>query len=491
MAKTNLIYDVEDKPSWGKTIVFALQQLLAIMAATIAVPMIVQNGMSTSAALFGAGVGTIVYLLFTKSKSPVFLGSSFAFLGSMFAAFGGAYAGTTLGFLGLIIGAVFAGLVYVILSLVCKKFGTNWISKLMPAVVIGPTVAIIGLSLSANAVANVFGYGDTGSFAASEGAISWHVAACIFVGLVTLFTVIITSVYSKPKGFLRLIPFVVGIGVGYLVALALTGLGFALGKDSLKIIDFNIFVNAGWNRFYDGWCPKFTFVEAFKSFSNGSDFSNFGPYIGTIAVAYVPVAFVVFAEHIADHKNLSSIIGRDLLEEPGLHRTLLGDGVGSMAGAFFGGACNTTYGESVGCVAISGNASIRTIWVTALMAIVLSFFLPFSTLLASIPTPVMGGVCIALYGFIAVSGLKMIQNVDLGDNKNLFVVSVILIAGVGGFACKFILPNNAGSITLTEVACALILGIIVNVVVNLKKNKEEPAQVEEAPEAPAEEKVEE
>ena len=491
MAKTNLIYDVEDKPSWGKTIVFALQQLLAIMAATIAVPLIIGNGMSTSAALFGAGVGTIVYLLFTKSKSPVFLGSSFAFLGSMSAAFGGAYAFSTIGFLGLIIGAVFAGLVYVILSLACKKFGTNWVSKLMPAVVIGPTVAIIGLSLSGNAVANVFGYADVPSFVASDNIISWHVAACIFVGMVTLFAVIITSVYSKPKSFLRLIPFVVGIGVGYLVALALTLIGRAAGKASLEIIDFNIFANAGWNRFYDGWCPKFTFVEAIKSFSDGSDFSNFGPYIGTIAVAYIPVAFVVFAEHIADHKNLSSIIGRDLLEEPGLHRTLLGDGVGSMAGAFFGGACNTTYGESVGCVAISGNASIRTIWVTALMAIVLSFFLPFSTLLASIPTPVMGGVCIALYGFIAVSGLKMIQNVDLGDNKNLFVVSVILIAGVGGFACQFVLPNGAGSITLTEVACALILGIIVNVVVNLKKNKEEPAQVEEAPEAPAEEKVEE
>ena len=497
MAKTNLIYDVEDKPSWGKTIVFALQQLLAIMAATIAVPAIINNGipgtnMSTSAALFGAGVGTIVYLLFTKSKSPVFLGSSFAFLGSMFAAFGGAVGYGTLGFLGVIIGAIFAGLVYVVLSLVCKKFGTNWISKLMPAVVIGPTVAIIGLSLSANAVANVFGYGDTDSFALSEGAISWHVAACIFVGLVTLFTVIITSVYSKPKGFLRLIPFVVGIGAGYLVALALTGLGYALDKAALKIIDFSIFENAGWNKFVGGWCPEFTFIKAIESFKNPDNFANFGPYLGTLAVAYVPVAFVVFAEHIADHKNLSSIIGRDLLEEPGLHRTLLGDGVGSMAGAFFGGACNTTYGESVGCVAISGNASIRTIWVTALMAIVLSFFLPFSTLLASIPTPVMGGVCIALYGFIAVSGLKMIQNVDLGDNKNLFVVSVILIAGVGGFACKFILPNNAGSITLTEVACALILGIIVNVVVNLKKNKEEPAQVEEAPaEAQPEEKVEE
>ena len=464
MSANKLIYNVEDKPSWGKTIVFALQQLLAIMAATIAVPMIVGNGMSTSAALFGAGVGTIVYLLFTKSKSPVFLGSSFAFLGSMFAAFGGA-ASMSIGYLGLIIGAVFAGLVYVLLSVICKYCGTRWISKIMPAVVIGPTVAIIGLSLSANAVANSFGYGDTGSFAASGGVITWHVLYCIIVALVTLLTVIIVSVYSKPKGFLRLIPFVVGIGAGYLLALAFTGLGYAFNNDALKIIDFNIFANAGWDKFVGGWCPEFTFIKAFGSFGDGSDFSNFGAYLGTLAVAYVPVAFVVFAEHIADHKNLSSIINRDLLTEPGLHRTLLGDGVGSMAGAFFGGACNTTYGESVGCVAISGNASIRTIWATAFMAIILSFFLPFSTLLASIPTPVMGGVCIALYGFIAVSGLKMIQNVDLGNNRNLFVVSVILIAGVGGFSMTFVLPNAAGTITLTEVACALILGIIVNVIV--------------------------
>ena len=469
MAKIDLIYDVEEKPSWGKTLVFALQQLLAIMAATIAVPMIVGHGMSTSAALFGAGVGTIVYLLFTKSKSPVFLGSSFAFLGSMFAAFGGAGAYGTMGFLGLIVGAVFAGLVYVILALVCKKFGVNWISRLMPAVVIGPTVAIIGLSLSANAVANVFGYSDKNVFLATEGLINSHVIMCILVGIVTLLAIIITSVYSKPKGFLRLIPFVVGMGVGYIFALALTGLGYACNQDFLKIIDFDVFKNAGWNKFYGGWCPEFTFVKAIEAFKDG-DFSNFGPYLGSLAVAYVPVAFVVFAEHIADHKNLSSIIGRDLLEEPGLHRTLLGDGVGSMAGAFFGGACNTTYGESVGCVAISGNASIRTIWTTAVMAIILSFFLPFSSLLASIPAPVMGGACIALYGFIAVSGLKMIQKVDLGDNRNLFVVSVILIAGVGCFAMKFVLPNDAGEITLTEVACALILGIVVNLLVNIKKN---------------------
>ena len=496
MSQTNLVYGVKDKPSWGKTIVFALQQLLAIMAATIAVPMIVGNGMSTSAALFGAGVGTLVYLLFTKFKSPVFLGSSFAFLGSMFAAFGGA-ASMSIGYLGLIIGAAFAGLVYVALSLICKFCGTNWIAKLMPAVVIGPTVAIIGLSLSANAIGNVFGYsvaigtvlggGATANdVPIADGTMNLNKLMSVIVGLVSLLTVIGTSVFSKKKSFLRLIPFVVGIAAGYLVALAITGIGYGANNDALKIINFDIFKNAGWDKFVGGWCPEFTFIKAFGSFSDGSDFSNFGPYIGTIAVAYIPVAFVVFAEHIADHKNLSSIIGRDLLEEPGLHRTLLGDGVGSIAGAFFGGACNTTYGESVGCVAISGNASIRTIWATAIMAIVLSFFLPFSSLLASIPAPVMGGVCIALYGFIAVSGLKMIQNVDLGDNRNLFVVSVILIAGVGGFAMTFVLPNDSGSITLTEVACALILGIIVNVLVNLKKDKdEEPA------EKPAEQKVEE
>ena len=476
MSQTNLVYNVEDKPGWGKTIVFALQQLLAIMAATIAVPMIVGNGMSTSAALFGAGVGTLVYLLFTKFKSPVFLGSSFAFLGSMFAAFAGAIS-VTVGYFGLILGAIFAGLVYVILAILVKFCGTGWIAKIMPPVVIGPTVAIIGLSLSGNAVANTFGYGSVADFAASEKVMNLHVWMCVIIGLITLLTVILVSTYAKKKSFLSLIPFVIGIGVGYLVALGITGIGYAAGNDALKIIDFSIFQNAGWTKFVGGWCPEFTFIKAFSCFNDGSDLSNIGPYIGAIAVAYVPVAFVVFAEHIADHKNLSSIIGRDLLNEPGLHRTLLGDGVGSMAGAFFGGACNTTYGESVGCVAISGNASIRTIFVTAIMAIVLSFVLPFSTVLASIPAAVMGGVCIALYGFIAVSGLKMIQTVDLNDNRNLFVVSVILIAGVGAFGMKFLLPNSA-SIELTEIACALILGIIVNLLVNIKKQpkNEEPAE---------------
>ena len=252
----------------------------------------------------------------------------------------------------------------------------------------------------------------------------------------------------------KLIPFVLGILAGYAVAAIFTVIGIRTGSDTFKIIDFSLFSNMQ-------WYPDFTFLKAAKGFSEID-----GKYIATIAVAYIPVAFVVFAEHIADHKNLSTIIEKELLEEPGLHRTLLGDGIGSIAGAIFGGCPNTTYGESVGCVAITKNASIITILTTAIMAIIISFFGPFVTFLATIPSCVMGGVCITLYGFIAVSGLKMIQGVDLNENKNLFVVSIILIAGIGGMALKI------GQVTLTEVACALILGIIVNLILSGSKKSE-------------------
>lgn len=449
----NLVYKVNDKPKFPQLIVFAFQQLLAILAATIAVPSIVGNGMSQSAALFGAGVGTIVYLLFTKFKSPVFLGSSFAFLGSMFAAFGGA-ASTAVGYAGLIIGAIFAGLVYVIISIIVKFAGVKWISKLMPPVVIGPTVAIIGLSLAANAIGNSFGFSSPQSGYIMNSSL-WANLIC---AMVTLFTVIFFSV--KGKKMLKLIPFILGIIAGYLVALAFTLIGNATNHDSLKILDFTAF--SGMKVFE---IPPFTFRQGLEGLKQID-----AKYIATIAVAYVPVAFVVFAEHIADHKNLSTIIGQDLLEEPGLHRTLLGDGIGSMAGAFFGGCPNTTYGESIGCVAITGNASIVTILTTAILAIAASFFSPFVTFLSTIPTCVMGGVCVTLYGFIAVSGLKMLQPVDLNDNRNLFTASVILIAGIGG------MTMTIGSVTLTEVACALILGVIVNLLFNRPAKEEKEAQ---------------
>ena len=459
-----LTYNVNDRPKFGQLLLFGLQQLLAILAATIAVPSIIGNGMSQSAALFGAGVGTIVYLLFTKFRSPVFLGSSFAFIGSMFAAFAGA-ASAQAGHAGLILGALFAGLVYVIIAIVIKLAGVRWINKLMPAVVIGPTVAIIGLSLAGNAVGDLTKgkvMKDVVTQVVKDGAIVDDISqvsvaspyVALVCGLVTLFVVILCSVYGKKMA--KLIPFIIGICAGYAVAAIFTVIGIASGNDALKIIDFSVFRNMEWFSI-----PDFTFFEAAKGLK-----AIDGHYIATVAVAYVPVAFVVFAEHIADHKNLSTIIDKDLLEDPGLHRTLLGDGVGSIAGSIFGGCPNTTYGESVGCVAITGNASVVTILTTAAMAIIISFFGPFVTFLASIPNCVMGGVCITLYGFIAVSGLKMIHEVDLGDNRNLFVVAVILICGIGGLTVSF------GKVTLTSIACALILGILTNVMVSAGKNRE-------------------
>ena len=445
-----LIYQVNDKPKFGQILVFAFQQLLAILAATIAVPSIIGNGMSQSAALFGAGAGTIIYLLFTKFKSPVFLGSSFAFIGSMFAAFGGA-ASMEAGYAGLIIGAVFAGLVYVVIAIIVKLAGVRWISKLMPAVVIGPTVAIIGLSLAGNAVGDVLKFAeyDAANSVYVMGTKGWIGFIC---AMITVLVVVLCSVYGKKT--LKLIPFIMGILAGYAVAAVFTVIGIATNNETFQIINFGLFENMQ-------WYPDFTFLKAIKGIGEID-----AQYIATIAVAYIPVAFVVFAEHIADHKNLSSIIENDLLEEPGLHRTLLGDGVGSIVGSLFGGCPNTTYGESVGCVAITKNASVVTILTTAIVAIIASFVAPFVTFLATIPACVMGGVCITLYGFIAVSGLKMLQNVNLSNNKNLFVVSVILITGIGGMALQI------GAIKITTIACALILGIITNLIVSKGKDEE-------------------
>ena len=422
-----LVYEISDRPSLKEAVVLGFQQVLAILSATITVPMIIGNGMDPAAAIFGAGIGTLIYLFFTQRKSPVFLGSSFAFIGSMLAAFAGA---TTvgLGYLGLIIGAVFAGLVYVIIAAIVKSFGTTWIDKFMPPVVIGPTVAIIGLSLAGSAITNFTSAGYWG----------------ILVGFVSLFMVMMASTFGNNK--IKMIPFIVGIAAGYVLALVITLLGE-------PIIDLSIFSNMQIIS-----VPKFVFLSAFGSFKELTP-----SYIATVAVAYIPVAFVVFAEHLADHKNISSIIGTDLTKDPGLHRTLLGDGIGSIGGAIFGGCPNTTYGESIACVAITKNASTFTILVAAIECIIISFIGPITAVISSIPACVMGAVCITLYGFIAVSGLKMLQPVDLNDNRNLFTASIILIIGIGGFTFSI------GAITLTTVACALILGIITNVLLANKK----------------------
>ena len=459
-----LVYDINDKPKLSRNIVFAFQQILAIITATILVPILVnQNGvdginlnMDIAAALFGAGVGTFVYLLFTRGKSPVFLGSSFAFLQSM-------YSAVVFGYFGIIVGAFLAGLVYVVIAIIIHFAGTKWINKLMPPAIIGPTVALIGLGLAGGAISNLT--------TATASGMEYNLIA-ILCGICTLIITIIASV--KGGKTMRLIPFIIGIAGGYVIASIFTILGDVFNCDYLKIVDYSAIVNNFSPVELKSFIrlPDFAFVEAIKEMgSEGFAFSMTD--LGSLALLFVPVAFVVFAEHIADHKNLSSVINRDLLDgEPGLKRTLLGDGVGSMAGAFFGGCANTTYGESVGCVAITGNASVSTIVITSIMAVLLSFITPIVAIIQTIPTCVMGGICVALYGFIAVSGLRMLKDVDLDDNKILFVVSTILVCGIGGLTLNF------GKVSLTNIATALILGIIVNIIVNRKSKKKADAESE-------------
>ncbi len=444
----NLVYGIKDKPRFGQVILFAIQQLLAIMAATIAVPAAVNGAtgaaLPAAAALFGAGCGTIIYLLFTKSSSPVFLGSSFAFIPSMISAFAGAYS-MTVGYCGLIIGAAMAALVYVIIAIVVKFCGVKWIDKLMPPVIIGPTVATIGLSLAGSAVSGISPAGADIARAT--------VYVSLICGLVTLAVTMLCSVYGKKT--LKLVPFIIGIVAGYIVATLFYFIGKATGNDALIVINYGAFVGCGVFAI-----PDFTFL-----LGNGGWGQINGTYILTLFAAYVPVAFVVFAEHLADHKNLSSIVDVNLLEKPGLTRTLLGDGIGSFVGTIFGGAPNTTYGESIACVAITKNASTVSIWGAAVACIVFSFVGPLVAFLETIPGCVMGGVCFALYGFISVSGLKMLQSVDFNDNKNLFVASIILVAGVGGMVVSF------GSVDIRTTACALILGILTNFMLSGKEEK--------------------
>ena len=440
-----LVYNVNEKPTFGKNLIYAFQQLLAIIAATVLVPVLVDPSgayLSQASALIGAGVGTIVYLLFTRFKSPVFLGSSFAFITPL-------VTGVAFGYCGVVLGAIFAGLVYVIIALVIKFVGSDWITKLMPPVIIGPTVALIGLSLSGSAINNVCN--------TAVSPLNYNLLH-ILVGLITLFVTVIVSVKGS-KG-MKLIPFVIGVGAGYVAALIITLIGYNLcGSEYCNIISFEAFKGV---TDFANWLPNITVVGAFKEIFNGNVLVD-GKGVVEILLAFAPVALVVFAEHVADHKNISSIIEKDLLKDPGLDKTLLGDGVGSIAGSLMGGCPNTTYGEAVGCVAITGNASIHTIFTTAIMCIVLAFIYPIMLFIQTIPACVVGGISIALYGFIAVSGLRMFKNVDLDNSKNLFIVAGILVPGIGGLKLVF------AGIEISSIACALIIGILLNVILKPAK----------------------
>lgn len=464
-----LVYGIKDRPSFGKNLVFAFQQMIAIMAATLLVPIVVTSNAQKAgidlvcdpaAALFGAGAGTIVYLLFTRFRSPVFLGSSFTFLGALTAA-----ATQNYGYWGLIIGVAFAGLVYVVLALIIKLVGSGWIKKLLPHVIIGPILAIIGLSLSGTA-GNWMMYNGGSEYGL------WY----ILVGLVTFVSIVVAS--TKGGKTIRLIPFIVGIGAGLVFAILITCIGLAANVKSMQIVDFTpikeCFSPIKFQSFFD--YPKFTFLKAFEQ---GVTKELNGAAIGNLAVLFVPIAIVELAQHISDHENLSNIVEKELLEDPGLHNTLLGDGVGSAVGAFFGGCANTTYGESISCVALSKNASTYTILTTAVMCMVISFISPFVALINMVPKCVMGGACIAMYGFISVSGLQMLKDVDLGDHRNLYPVAAILVIGIGGVTLDF--GKNAltdgALVQITSLALAMIVGIIVNYITHSGKSNE--ADVEE------------
>ena len=470
-----LIYDIGDKPRTRETIVFAFQQMIAIMAATLLVPILMSTYTMTdgttltfdpAAALFGAGIGSLVYIFFTKRRSPVFLGSSFTFLGAYQAVIGMNY-----GYWGVIIGVIMAGLVYVVIALIIKGSGSAWVNKLMPAVIIGPIITLIGLSLSGTAT----------SWMATNGGGNYSLIT-IAVGVVTFLAIVLVSV--KGSKTLKLIPFIVGIGAGYVLALILTLIGSAANIPSLQILSFDAFKNVfepfRFTSILD--YPKFTFLKAIQT--NGL-YPLDGAAIGNIATTFIPIAVVELAQHIADHKNLGAIVNRDLITDPGLDRTLLGDGIGSAVGAIFGGAANTTYGESIGCVAITGNASVISIATAGLGCMLLSFLTPFVALINSIPKCVMGGACVALYGFIAVSGLNQLAKVDLNENKNLYVVSAILVCGIGGLALNFGKNVITGGplISLTALATALIMGLITKALVKEKGDADVLAETTETVES--------
>ena len=439
-----MIYQVEDRPPLAKNIVFAMQQILAIIAATILVPVLVNSSsgtgyLSQSTALIGAGAGTLVYLLLTKMKSPVFLGSSFAFIPALIGA-------VAFGYLGIIVGAIMAGLVYVVFSIMIKLWGTGWVDKYLPPIIIGPTVALIGFSLAGSAISNMVYFGGDQNM--------WTIT----IGVATFLCVAFAS--TRGSKSLRLYPFIIGIIFGYLITCIVTGFGNVLDVPSMKIMDFSPLDKIS---DFDNWKPDIVFLGAIDE---GTGLMRTGGSIASLFTLFVPIAFVVFAEHIADHKNLGSIIGRDLIKDPGLDRTLLGDGIGSMVGAAFGGCPNTTYGESIGCVALSRNASTWTILFAAVICIIIAFIYPFVAILETIPSCVVGGISVALYGYISVSGLRMFKDVDLNDAKNLYVVAAIFIVGLG-----LALGTAAGGlqfddILISEIACALIVGIITNLLIN-------------------------
>ena len=413
----DLLLDVDQRPSAGKGILLSFQHVFAMFGATILVPLIL--GMPVSVALFASGVGTLIYMIATGFRVPVYLGSSFAFITAMSLAMkelgGDVSAAQT--------GVILTGFIYVLVAAGVRFAGTKWIDKLLPPIIIGPMIIVIGLGLAGSAVTNAGLVADG----------NWKNA------LVAVVTFLIAAfINTKGKGFLRIIPFLFAIIGGYLFALA------------LGLVDFTPVLKANWFEIPGFYLP----------FSTGGAFKEYNLYFGPETIAILPIAIVTISEHIGDHTVLGQICGRQFLKEPGLHRTLLGDGIATSVSAFLGGPANTTYGENTGVIGMTRIASVSVIRNAAFIAIALSFLGKFTALISTIPNAVLGGMSILLYGVIASNGLKVLikERVDFAQMRNLIIASAMLVLGLGGAILKL------GPVTLSGTALSAMTGIILNLI---------------------------
>ena len=464
--KKNLVLDIHESPKkWSQLFLFAIQHVLAVLVATITVPLLIP-GLPIAATMVSAGIGTLFYIFVTKRKSPVFLSSSFAYIAPISSALavGGVVnaSGQAANYMTVMLGMGMVGLVYVAIAILVKVFGTNWLNKLLPPIVAGPVIMVIGLSLAGSAINNL------ANTAASP---DNYNLICILCGLVALVVTALCAHHKEGK-MLGLIPFVIGMGSGYVAALLFTLIGHTwLGNSYFQIINFeplvNVFSDLGRNLFnYKMFLPDTTESFIFLRFEQLKQF-NWAD-IGQVALLFIPVSLVTVCEHIGDHQNLGNIIGKDLLnEEPGMTRTLIGDGVATALSGSLCGAANTTYGESVAVVGTTKIASVKVLITAAIMMIVLGLFTPLTAFLQTIPGCITGGVSVVLYGFIASSGIKMLVNkkVDLNKTRNIFIAAAILVSGIGGLVFRF------GNILITSTAVSMIIGISLNLILREKKEK--------------------
>ncbi len=432
MEKSKMTLDVNEKPPVVKWIILSLQHVFAMFGATILVPILVNSAAGVEVipipvALVASGIGTLIYILCTKGKSPVYLGSSFAFIVPIAAAYAKG------GIAGAMTGVIAVGIIYIVVALIIHFIGKDWLDRLLPPVIIGPMIMIIGLGLAPSAISQIG--------IAEEAVLEWKpIVVAIISFLVT------AIVMTRAKGFLRIIPFLVGIVTGYICACI------------LGIVDFDPVMEAS---FFS--VPHFVFP-----------FISYTPSFASL-ITIAPIALVTLCEHIGDHISLSNIIGKDLIKDPGLDKTLLGDGIATVAAGLIGGPANTTYGENTSVVGMTKVASVWVIGLAGIMAILIGFLGKFTALVSTIPNAVLGGVSLLLYGFIGVNGLKVLINnqTDFEKPKNVIVASTMLVLGLGGA----VIAINSGdlSVTISGMSLAAIIGILLNLL--LPDRKEEVGEV--------------